>query len=78
MLDKRNTNKKTQTLTKRARFEILSKKSSIMPRVVWAEESKTSLGFEIGLSYDNVQMTSQCSTAWQSSCMYSYLLYVAK
>ena len=25
-----------------------------MPRVVWAEESKTGLGFEIGPNYDDV------------------------
>ena len=30
-----------------------------MPRVVWAEESKTGLGFEIGPSYDDVSMVSQ-------------------
>jgi len=30
------------------RFEVLQKKSSNMPRVVRAEESKTGLGFEIG------------------------------
>ena len=39
-----------------------------MPCVVWAEESKTGLGFEIELSYGNVPTTSQCATAWQSSC----------
>ena len=34
-----------------------------MPCVVWAEESKTGLGFEIGTSYDDVPKTSQCATA---------------
>ena len=40
-------------------FEILPKQSSNMPHVVWAEESTTSLGFEIGPSYDDVPTTSQ-------------------
>ena len=35
-------------IVKRTCFEVLQQKSSIMPRVVWAEESKTGLGFEIG------------------------------
>ena len=39
-----------------------------MPRVVWAEESKTSLGFEIRPSYDDVLTRSQCVTDEQSSC----------
>ena len=37
-----------------------------MPRVVWAEEPNTDLGFEIRPSYDDVPTTSQCATAWQS------------
>ena len=32
---------------RKARFEVLQKKSSTLPRVVWPEESKTGLGFEI-------------------------------
>ena len=40
-----------------------------MPCVVWAKESKTGLGFEIGPSHGDVPTTSQCATAWQSSCM---------
>ena len=40
-----------------------------MPRVVWVEESKTGLEIEIGPSYDDVPTTSQCATAWQSSCI---------
>ena len=35
-------------LVKRACFEGLQQKSSIMTRVVWAKEPKTALGFEIG------------------------------
>ena len=38
----------TWQLAKRARFEVLQKNPKIMPRVVWAEESKTGLGFKIG------------------------------
>ena len=44
------------------------KKSSNTPHVVWAEESNTGLGFEIGPSYDDVPTTSQCATEGQSSC----------
>ena len=39
-----------------------------MHRVVWAEESKNGLGFEIGPSYDGVPMTSQFLTDGRSSC----------
>ena len=42
-----------------------------MSRVVWAEESKTGLGIKIGPSYDGVPTTSQCASAWQSSCIKS-------
>ena len=35
-------------LVKQACFEILQQKSSITPRIVWSEKSKTGLGFEIG------------------------------
>ena len=38
----------SRRLVKRACFEVLQQKSSITPSVVWAEESKTGLGFEIG------------------------------
>ena len=31
-----------------------------MPRVVWAEEFKAGLGFEIGTSYDDVPTRSEC------------------
>ena len=58
-----------QELEKQARVEVLQK-SSNMPRVVWAEESKTGRGFEIGPSYDNVSMTTQFLTNGQSRCMY--------
>ena len=40
-----------QKLAKRAHFEVLQ-------RVIWAEESKTGLEFEIGPSYDNVSKRS--------------------
>ena len=40
-----------------------------MPRVVWAEESKTGLRFEIRPSYDAVPTRSQFVTDGQSSCM---------
>ena len=40
-----------------------------MPRVVWAEESKTGLRFEIGPSYDAVSTRSQLVTHRQSSCI---------
>ena len=35
-------------------------KKSNMTRVIWAEESKTGLGFEIGPSYGDIPMGSQC------------------
>ena len=38
-----------------------------MPCVVWAEESKYSLGFESGPKYNDGPTTSQCATAWQWS-----------
>ena len=41
-----------------------------MPHVVWAEESKTGLGFEIRSSYDDAPTTSQCITDGQSSCIH--------
>ena len=40
----------------------------MLPRVVWAEESKNGLRFKIGSSYDDVPTTSQCPTDAQSSC----------
>ena len=55
-------------MAKWSHFEILQKNSSNMLHVVWAEESKTGLGFETGPSYDDVPTASQCATAWQSSC----------
>ena len=54
-------------LAKRACFEVLQKTSNTI-RVIWSEESKTGLGFEIGPSYDDVPITSQCATILQSSC----------
>ena len=38
-----------------------------MPRVVWTEESKNGLRFEIGPSYDDVPAMFQCVTGGQSS-----------
>ena len=63
-LDQKHANKKYKTwkVTKQARFEVLEKKSSHMPRTVWVEESKTGLGFEIGSSYDNIPVMSQYLT----------------
>ena len=43
--------------------------SNIPRHVVWAEESKNSLRFEIRPSYDGVPMASICLTDGQSSCM---------
>ena len=40
----------------------------MLPRVVWAEESKNGLRFEIGPSYDVVPTRSQLVTHGQSSC----------
>ena len=56
-----------QELEKQARVEVLQK-SSNMPRVVWTEESKNGLRFEIGPSYDDVQIRSQLVTDGQFSC----------
>ena len=58
ILDK-NANKqyKMQKLAKQARFEILQKKLSNMPRVGWAEESKNGLGFKIGPRQQKCQRT---------------------
>ena len=39
----------------------------IAPCVVWAEESKNGLRFEIGPSYDDVPAMFQCVTGGQSS-----------
>ena len=48
MLDEKRQQKiKSQKQAKQARFEVLHKKSSNMPCLVWAEESETGLGFEI-------------------------------
>ena len=48
MLDKEHQEKiKSKKLAKGISFEVLQKRSSIMPHVDWAEESKTGLGFKI-------------------------------
>ena len=49
-----------------------------MPRVVWAEESETGLGFEIGANYNNVPTMSHCATNEQFSCIcntFAMLIY---
>ena len=48
----------------------LYKKLSNKPHVVWAEESKNCLRFEIGHSYDDVPTTSQFLFDRQSSCRF--------
>ena len=45
-----------------------TKKSNTLPRVVWVEESKNGLRFEIGPSYDVVPTRSQLVTDGQFSC----------
>ena len=69
MLDEKRQQKiKTQKQAKTSPFEILHKESSNMPRLVWAEESETGLGFEIETNHDDVPTTSHCATYGQSSC----------
>ena len=43
-------------------------KNKYYARVVWVEESKNSLEFEIGPNYDDVPTRSQLLTGKQSSC----------
>ena len=45
-----------------------TKKSTTLPRVVRAEESKNGLGFEIGPSHDDAPTRSQLVTDGKSSC----------
>ena len=45
------------------------KKTSTLPRVVWAEKSKNGLGFEIEPNYDDVPTRFQCLTEGKSSCI---------
>ena len=59
-----------QKQVKQAIFWVLQKKSTLS-RVVWAEKSKTGLGFEIGPNYDNVPTRSQLLADRQSSCSLS-------
>ena len=47
-----------------------------MSRVVWAEETKNGLGFEIGPSYDNVATTSQRLTDVGQSSSTDKLLFL--
>ena len=55
-----------------------TKKLSWLPRVVWAEESTTGLGFEIGSSYDDIPTASQFLADGKSSCSYTCVTHVAK
>ena len=55
-------------MVKQSYFEVLRKKSSNMARVVWAEESKNGLRFDIGPRYGSLPMRSQCPSDGQSSC----------
>ena len=56
-------------MVKRDHFLGFTKKSSTLPRVVWAEESKNGLRFEIEPScYGAVPTRSQLVTRGQSSC----------
>ena len=50
------------------------KKSSNMPRVIWAEKSYNGLRFEIGPSYDGLATRSQCPSDGQSGCTYDNFL----
>ena len=56
-------------MVKRERFLGFTKKSSTLPRVVWAEDPKNGLRFEIEPSYDVVPTRSQVLTDGQSRCM---------
>ena len=60
-------------MVKRGRFEVLRKKSSTMTDIVWVEESKNRLRFEIRPSYDDAPTTSPCQADGQSSCRYNLL-----
>ena len=57
LVDKKNIIKKRQ----KGRFEGLQKKYSNMPRVVWAEESKTGLEFEIRPRQKNDSVSPVCN-----------------
>ena len=48
MLDETPTKNKNTNIGKTTPFSGFTKKTSTLPRVVWAEESKSGLGFEIG------------------------------
>ena len=68
MLDKKCKHKIKQENKSNESVFRFYKTSSTLPRVVWAEESKNGLGFEIGPNYDNVPTRSQFLTDRQSSC----------
>ena len=71
MLDKKREQKKVKS-GKTSPFLGFTKKSSMLPRLVWAEGSKNGLGFEIGPSYDDAPRRSQLVTDRQSSCKKMY------
>ena len=48
------------------------KRLSNMPRVVWTEEFKTGLGFEIGPSYDDVPISNWWAIQLYYLCFYSW------
>ena len=67
MLDKKRLQKmKSAKPGSTSPFLVLTKKSSMLPCVVWAEESKNGLGFEIGPNYDDFPTRSQCLIEGQS------------
>ena len=69
MLDKKREQKLKNTKTSQTSpFLGFTEKSSTLPCVTWAEESKNDLGFEIGPSYDDVPTRSLLLTDRQSSC----------
>ena len=70
MLDKKHWRKIKNAKTGQTSLCLgFTKKLSTLPCVVWAEESKTGLGFEIVPSYDAVPTRSQLVTDRQSSCI---------
>ena len=67
MLDKKRS-QKTKMKTGQTSPSLGFAKNKYYARVVWVEESKNSLGFEIGHNYDDVLTRSQLLTGRQSSC----------
>ena len=65
MLTKQLKMKSRQT----SQFLGFTKNASTLPSVVWDEESKNGLEFEIGPTYEDVPMRSQLLTDRQFSCI---------